>query len=224
MLTNKIIVVEDDQDVGMYLRDLLSKNGYSVMLLNDGSSAIREIEKNKPDLMILDLGLPTIGGETVCAEVKKLYPDVPVIILTAKGGTSNVVKGLRMGADDYIAKPFEAEELLARMQSALRAYHIGAEVLKVGDLELNNQTLEVSRAGKKITLTAQEFKLLEFLMYNKGRVLSRDLILNRIWNNWSEIETRVIDVYIGYLRKKVDAGFKKKLIQSVRGFGYAIRE
>jgi DNA-binding response OmpR family regulator len=224
MLANKVVIIEDDNDVGTYLRDLLSKNHYIVKLLKDGSTAIKQIEQNRPDLVILDLGLPTVGGETVCAEVKNMYPDLPIIILTARAGSSNIVKGLKIGADDYIGKPFESEELLARMQAVLRAYHINGGKLKVDNLELDNRTMEVTRNGKNINLTAQEFRLLEYLMNNKGHVLSRDLILNKIWNNWSEVETRVVDVYIGYLRKKIDAGYKKKLIQSVRGFGYAIKE
>lgn len=224
MLNNKIVVVEDDRDIGYYIRDLLSEHGYSVHLLDAGLAAIKQVEKTKPDLLILDLGLPDVGGETVCAEVKKIYADLPIIILTARGGTTDIVKGLSLGADDYIGKPFESAELLARVQATLRARHSQGIVLQVRDLVLNSETMEVVRGKKNIRLTAQEFKLLEYLMNNKGRVMSRDIILNRIWDNWSEVDTRVVDVYIGYLRKKIESGFKEKLIHSVRGFGYSIKE
>lgn len=220
----KILVVEDDADLGLYLKMFLSEKGYTVKLLTDGAAAIKQIENNRPDLVILDLGLPKIGGETVCRESKKIYPDLPIIILTARDGTSNIVKGLNIGADDYVAKPFESEELLARISAAMRAYNTQTNKLVVADLELDAVSITVKRGTKTIKLTSQEFKLLEYLMSNKNRVLSRDLILNRIWDNWSEVETRVVDVYIGYLRKKIDTGFKKKLIQSVRGFGYLIKE
>lgn len=224
MITTKVLIVEDNQDIGQFLRDLLVDEGYAVELIRDGTEAIKTIERNRPDIVLLDLGLPNIGGETVCIEAKKIYPDLPVIMTTAKDGTNNIINGLDVGADDYLVKPFEGAELLARMKATLRAYHKKEDVLQIADLKLNNTTMEVSRSGKKITLTAQEFKLLEYLMNNKGRVLSRDNILNRIWDSWSEVETRVVDVYIGYLRKKIDANYPKKLIVSVRGFGYSIKD
>lgn len=220
----KILVVEDDEAIGKFLEELLTENAYTVKLESHGIRAIKQMEKIRPDLLLLDLGLPELGGETVCKEAKKMYPDLPVIILTARQGTSNVVKGLHLGADDYIPKPFEADELIARIEAALRAYNLQEAILKVDDLELNNKTMEVRRGEKKISLTAQEFRLLEYLLLNKGRVLSRDNILNRIWNNWADVETRVVDVYIGYLRRKIDNGHTKKLIQSVRGFGYTIKD
>lgn len=225
MSTNStIIVVEDDQDIREYLRDVLLEKDFIVEAVGDGVTALKQIKKLHPDLVVLDLGLPTMGGESVCKEAKRLYPELPIIILTAKNATSDVVKGLNFGADDYIAKPFEIDELLARIHARLRAKGGSEEKLTVGDLELDTKTLEVRRENKIITLTPQEFKLLEYLMNNKGRVLTRDTILNRIWLYSPDIDTRVVDVYVGYLRKKIDAGFTKKLLRSVRGFGYMIRE
>ncbi len=147
-----------------------------------------------------------------------------MVILTAKDAVSDIVQGLNLGADDYITKPFVADEFLARLNARLRKQGATDTILKIADLELNNKTLEVIRSGKRIQLTPQEFKLLQYLMTNKGRILTREMILNRIWLYSSEVETRVVDVYMGYLRKKIDSDFPKKLLHSVRGFGYVIRE
>ncbi len=224
-MANSIIVVEDNADLRDFIKDKLLDSGYSVKGVNDGVVALRLIKKSPSDLVILDLGLPTMGGETVCAEIKKMYPDIPIIILTAKGTTDDIVKGLNLGADDYISKPFEMVELLARVKAHLRAHNTTDDSrLKVGDLEMDTKTVEVTRKGKKIKLTPQEFKLLHYLMSNQGKVLTRDMILNRIWIYSYDIETRVVDVYMGYLRKKIDASFNKKLLHSIRGFGYMIKE
>lgn len=221
-MINKLIVVEDDPGIQEYLKELLLDNGYSVETSPDGIDALSKLKKSHPDLVILDLGLPNMAGETVCLEIKKKYPDIPIIILTAKDTTTDVVNGLNLGADDYITKPFVAEVLLARVKARLRS--TTDEKVHVADLELDNKTLEVKRNGKLIPLSPQEFKLLQYLVSNKGRVLTREMILNRIWLYSYEVDTRVVDVYIGYLRKKIDSGFKKKLIHSVRGFGYILKE
>ena len=144
-------------------------------------------------------------------------------MLTGSDQTSDVVRGLSLGADDYITKPFEGSELLARVKARLRERGLQDKSLIVADLELNTETLQVRRGNREISLTPQEFRLLEYLMLNANRVLSRDMILSRVWQTTPDIETRVVDVYVGYLRKKIDQGESDKLIQSVRGFGYAIR-
>lgn len=222
MMVSKILVVEDDTGIQEFLRELLLDNGYAVETALDGVAGLNLIKKSQPDLVILDLGLPNVAGEAVCIEIRKKYPDLPIVILTAKDDVSDVVKGLNLGADDYITKPFVADELLARIRARLRH---GEDVkLQVGDLEMNNKTFEVKRSGKLIQLSPHEFKLLQYLISNKGRVLTREMILNRVWLYSYEVDTRVVDVYIGYLRKKIDSDYKKKLIHSVRGFGYMIKE
>src|SRR5258708_33406106 len=223
-MVNTILVLEDDQGLQKYLKELLLDNGHSVQTSADGIAALNTIEKTIPDLVILDLGLPNMSGEAVCLEIRKKYPELPVIILTAKDSISDIVQGLNLGADDYMTKPFVADELLARIKARLRQNSNGDAAMKVGDLELDNKTLEVKRAGKPIQLTPQEYKLLQYLMSNKGRILTREMILNRVWLYSPDIETRVVDVYMGYLRKKVDSEAEKKLIHSVRGFGYMIKE
>lgn len=222
-MTYTILVVEDDRGLQKYLKELLLDNGYNVQLAGDGIQALESLGKMEPDLIVLDLGLPNMSGEAVCTEIRKKYPALPVIILTAKDSVSDIVQGLNLGADDYITKPFVADEFLARIKARLRQLGSGETKLIIDDLTLDTKTLEVTRAGEQIQLTPQEFKLLQYLMSNKGRILTREMILNRIWLYSSEVETRVVDVYMGYLRKKIDEKHNKKLLHSVRGFGYVIR-
>lgn len=223
-MAKTILIVEDDLGLQKYLKELLFSNGYSVQTASDGAQALNSVEKLPPDLIILDLALPNMSGESVCLEIRKKYPDLRVIILTAKDGVTDIIHGLDLGADDYMTKPFLADELLARIKARLR-YKDGSDIrLKVDDLELDAKTFETKRDNQTIQLTPQEFKLLQYLMNNKGRILTREMILNRVWLYAPNIETRVVDVYMGYLRKKVDSGYNKKLLHSVRGFGYMIKE
>jgi DNA-binding response OmpR family regulator len=223
-MPQSVLVIEDDKGLQKYLRELLLDNGFSVQTADDGIAALETLGKSDPDIVVLDLGLPNMSGETVCLEIRKKYKDLPIIILTAKDSIQDIVQGLNLGADDYMTKPFVADEFLARIKARLRKLGEGDTKLKIADLELDNKTLEVIRGGKLIQLTPQEFKLLQYLMSNKGRILTREMILNRIWLYSSDVETRVVDVYMGYLRKKVDQGHTKKLLHSVRGFGYVIKE
>lgn len=222
-MVKKILIIEDDSGLQRYLKELLINNDYCVQALFDGTSALSTINHISPNLILLDLGLPNMPGEEVCKEIRKKYPDLPIIILTAKDSVPDIVQGLNIGADDYMTKPFIADELLARIKARLRHNGADEDKLRVDSLELDSKSLEVKRDNKTIQLTRQEFKLLEYLMNNKGRVLTREMILNRVWLYSQDIETRAVDVYIGYLRKKIDTNFKKKLIQSIRGFGYVIK-
>jgi len=219
-----VLIVEDDEGIQTYIKELLLDNGYAVEIASDGVEALNKIKRVPPELIVLDLGLPNLSGESVVTEVRKKYPDLPVVILTARDNTSDIVHGLELGADDYITKPFAGEVLVARIHARLRAKEGENSVLSVGDLEMNTKTLEVKRGDKVIPLSQKEFQLLQYLLSNKGRVLTREMILNRIWLYSSHIETRVVDVYMGYLRKKIDADHDHKLIHSVRGFGYMIKE
>ena len=193
-------------------------------MAGDGVVALNIVEKTPPDLVLLDLGLPNMTGEAVCTQLKKHYPQIPVLILTARDSTSDIVSGLNIGADDYMTKPFDAEELLARIKARLRSVGVSDAKLSIDSLELDPNTMEAKRSGQPISLTPQEFKLLHYLMANQGRVLSREMILSRVWSYSPDVESRVVDIYIGYLRKKIDQGFPKKLIKSVRGFGYMVKE
>lgn len=223
-MTKTILVVEDQEDLQTYLKEFLMENDYVVQVAGDGISALAMIKKTKPDLVLLDLGLPNMSGESVCLEIRKNWPDLKVIILSARNDTQDIVKGLDLGADDYVTKPFQLNELLARVRARLRQEPQKNNIKKVADLELNQETHEVKRAGNLITLSPTEFKLLDYLMANKGKVITREMILNRIWSASPDIETRSVDIYIGYLRKKIDSEQKTPLIKSVRGFGYMIKE
>lgn len=219
-----ILVVEDNEDLQEYLRGLLTENDYVVKTTSYGKKAYSMVEKTQPNLILLDLNLPDVAGEVLCRQIKDEYPEVSIVMLTAKDSVESKIQGLKDGADDYITKPFSSEELIARIKTRLKNDFSEESILKIGDLELNKRTIEVKRGDKTISLTPQEFKLLEYLMNNKNVVLTRDMILNRIWLYSPDVESRVVDVYVGYLRKKIDGGFDKKLIQSIRGFGYTIKE
>ncbi len=219
----KILVVEDDQAIRECIRDILIENNYLVDAAEDGVKALTLLKKQTPDLVILDLGLPKIAGESVLQEIKKTFSSLPVIILTAKNHTEDVVNAFKLGADDYISKPFELQELVARIKVKLKDDALNSKIAIHG-LVLDVQKVYVERDGKEISLSPHEFKLLHYLMLNKGKVLSREMILNRIWQYSYDVDSRVVDVYIGYLRKKIDSKFNKKLINSVRGFGYVIKE
>jgi DNA-binding response OmpR family regulator len=223
-MVSKILLVEDDKDLQESLKELFVEAGYFVKTASDGVEALKQVNNNEFDLVILDLGLPIMSGESVCLEIRKKFPDMRIIILTAKDTTPDIISGLNLGADDYITKPFVVDELLARVKARLRFRSGQEETLTVADLVLNGSTYEVKRGNTEIKLTPQEFKLLQCLMSNKGRVLTRDTILNKVWLYAQDVETRVVDVYMGYLRKKIDAQSSKKLIHSVRGFGYVIKE
>ncbi len=217
-----ILIVEDDKDLSTYIQEVLTSQRYTVHAAHQGSKALKLVDEIRPSLVVLDLTLPDIDGETVCQHIKSKYPHIPIIMLTAKNKTEDIVAGLQNGADDYITKPFHAEELIARVQTRLRSPENNA-VLSIGDLEMNTQTFEVSRAGKKIPLTHTEYTLLHYLLLNQGRVITREMILSNVWSYSPDVESRVVDVYIGYLRKKLEANAQAKLIHSIRGFGYVLK-
>ncbi len=223
-LMKTVLVVEDNNELRDYLKKLLIDNDYATKVAGDGTSALKTIRSSPPDLVILDLGLPDISGETVCKEIKKDFQETQVIILTARSQSADAVASLNLGADDYMSKPFDGAELIARIKARFRSTGAQKEILQIADLVLNSDTFEVKRNKKLIPLTQKEFELLHYLMINKGRVLTREMILNKVWLYSPDIESRVVDVYVGYLRKKIDSGQKKKLIHSMRGFGYTVKE
>lgn len=222
-MSKNILIAEDEDIIRGYVKDILAENGFMVHAASDGAQALSMIKKIVPDLVVLDLGLPKVSGEAVFAEIKKSFPKLPIIILSARNKPRDIVEGFNLGADDYVSKPFTGEELMARINARLKGTTIPSR-LQIADLVLDQNTFEAKRGKKDLELTPTEFRLLEYLMNNKGRVLTREMILNKIWQSSPDIETRVVDVYVGYLRKKVDEGFDNKLIKSVRGFGYTVKE
>ncbi len=221
-MTPSILVIEDDPDMLRFLKTVLREHDFFVKTAGKATEALNIVERFEPDLTLLDLGLPDIDGQALCRSLKKKFPDSQIIILTAQDDVNAKVKSFEGGADDYLTKPFEPEELVARIKARLKKDK-RQEDLKVGDLTLNPRTIEVKRGEREVVLTPLEFKLLEYLMINSGEVLSRDMILNRIWLYSEDVDTRVVDVYIGYLRRKIDKGQKVKLIHSIRGFGYTVK-
>jgi heavy metal response regulator len=221
----RVLIVEDEQKVAAFIRRGLKEEGYAVDTAADGQEGFYLASSNPYDIILLDLMLPALDGLTFCRKLRAQRNLTPVIMLTAKDEVSDKVKGLDAGADDYLTKPFSFEELLARIRAVLRK---GARqqqtLLQVGDLSLDLLTHKVARSGREIELTAKEFALLEYLMRNPGTVVTRTMISEHVWDINFDTFTNVIDVYINYLRKKVDAGHLPKMIHTVRGRGYLLKE
>lgn len=220
----RILVIEDEKKIADFIKRGLKEEGYAADVAYDGEQGQFLAKTNNYDLILLDLMLPKIDGLTLCKNLKREGLTVPIIMLTAKDTVDDKVAGLDTGADDYITKPFVFEELLARVRAVLRKKDSGQTTkLKVGDLLLDLVTHRVSRAGKEITLTAKEYALLEYLMRNAGVIVTRTMISEHVWDIDFDTFTNVIDVYINYLRNKIDADHKKKLIHTIRGRGYTLK-
>ena len=218
-----VLVVDDDHRITNFVKRGLEAEGYRVDVASDGNQGL-EYGRNPYNLIILDLLLPGMNGTEVCQSLRNNHIQTPILMLTARDGLQDKVEGFRHGADDYLTKPFAFEELLARMHALLRRgiYKEPSLHLRVGTLCLNKETREVTRDDSPITLTAKEFALLEFLMAHPDRPLSRTMILEQVWGYHHDTRTNVVDVYIRYLRNKVDKAFPQKLIQTVRDIGYKI--
>jgi two-component system, OmpR family, response regulator MprA len=222
----KILVVDDERAVRDSLRRALELQGYEVELASDGTEALERLAANgQPDAVVLDILMPGIDGLEVCRQIRRRGYSIPVLMLTARDAVGDRVEGLDAGADDYVVKPFALEELLARIRALLRRASPTTDgVLRFADLELDTGTREVRRNGDKIELTRTEFNLLELFMVNPRQVLTRSIIFERVWGYDFGFASNSLDVYIGYLRRKTEAGGKPRLIHTVRGVGYALRE
>jgi DNA-binding response OmpR family regulator len=218
----RVLVIEDDDYTARLLKLQLEHRDLEVRCEYDGPSGLKAAMQFDPDVIVLDIMLPGLDGVGVLKELRRRSDQVPVIMLTARDTPLDKVYSLDTGADDYLTKPFSMEELLARIRALLRRVG-GDEVLRVEDLEVNTATREVKRGKRRLDLTLREYELLEFMARNPRRVLSRDLLLSRVWGQVSGVETNVVDVYVAYLRKKLEAPGEPKLIHTVRGVGYALR-
>ncbi len=220
----RVLVVEDDTDIADVLRRSLRNEGYEVRTSADGVDALEVAAGFVPDLVVLDLGLPRLDGVEVCRRLRE-DGDVPILMLTARAETEDRVAGLDSGADDYLAKPFERQELLARIRALLRRRPPrGAASLEVADLQLNPDTREVRRGGREIELTNREFELLEFLMRNERLVVSRERLLDEVWGYDPMAATNTIDVFISNLRRKLEDGGAPRLLHTKRGAGYVLKD
>ncbi|MGP0108190.1 MAG: response regulator transcription factor [Acidimicrobiales bacterium] len=221
----RVLVVEDDPAVSGALNRALRLEGYEVTLATDGPPALEEIAIRPPDAMILDIGLPTIGGLDVCRRLRSAGDDTPVLMLTARDAINDRVQGLDAGADDYLVKPFALAELLARLRALLRRRPEDAgDVLHFADLSLDPVTREARRGDRQFTLTRIEFDLLELLLRHPRQVLTRELILDRVWGYTFDSGTNSLAVYVGYLRRKTELDGEPRLIHTARGVGYVLRE
>jgi DNA-binding response OmpR family regulator len=219
----RILIVEDNRSIARFVELELKHRNFVVRCAYDGQEALKQLEKLRPELIVLDIMLPKMDGVGVLNRIRQQGNRTPVIMLTARDSILDKVHSLNHGADDYLTKPFDVEELAARIQALLRRVE-GAEILRVGDLEIDTATREVRRGEREITLTHREYELLEFMAKNPRRVLSRDFLLSRVWEQEFGIPTNVVDVYVGYVRKKVDTDGEPKLIHTLRGAGYALKE
>jgi DNA-binding response OmpR family regulator len=223
-----ILIIEDEINIINFIRQGLEEEGYKILVAYDGQTGIEMLHNNHIDLVILDIIIPKINGFDVCKKIRDMgYKEIPILLLTALSRTDNIVKGLDMGADDYLTKPFKFDELKARIRTLLRRKNLTQEhsdVLSIADLELDQNYKTVKRADKEIVLTSTEFRLLEHFLMNPRKVMSRVDLLESVWGIEFNINTNVVDVYVNYLRNKIEKGFDSKLIHTVIGMGYMIKE
>jgi two-component system, OmpR family, copper resistance phosphate regulon response regulator CusR len=221
----KILLIEDEQRVASFIRKGLEENGIQVAQAYDGTTGLNMALGDSYDVIILDIVMPGINGLEVCKKIRQEQGyKTPVLMLTALSTTDDLVGGLSIGADDYLPKPFKFRELIARVSALARRKTIVHRVLSAGDLRVDTESKEVSRGEKQIELTAREFRLLEYLLVNKNRVVSRPEILENVWDVNHDLGTNVVEVYINYLRKKIDHDFPAQLIKTIVGMGYTIKD
>lgn len=222
----KVLVVEDEPKVASFIKQGLEEQSYNVSVAYDGFFGHKLATENEYDAIVLDLMIPYMNGLEVCQKLREEGIKTPILMLTALGSTDDKVTGLESGADDYLVKPFEFKELIARLRALSKRFTDSmhtSKVLKIADLEMNLDQKSVRRAGKSIDLTAKEYSLLEFLLRNKHKVVSRSEISEKVWDIHFDTGTNVIDVYVNFLRKKVDKDFSQKLIHTMVGMGYVIK-
>ena len=218
----RILVVDDDAMVATTIQRVLRPEGYEVEVALGGAAALERVERRRPDLVILDVMMPGVDGLEVCRRLRA-RGDLPILLLTARGGTTDRVRGLDTGADDYLVKPFAYAELLARVRALLRRAAPAARALTFADVTMDLDTRQVSRGGRIVGLTAKEFALLEHFLRHPRQVLTREQLLDAVWPG-EETDDNVVAVYVGYLRAKLEDGDRPRLLQTMRGFGYSLRE
>lgn len=227
MSQTKVLIIEDEPKVASFIKKGLEENHYEAVIAYDGVSGVNMAVKGNYSAIVMDINLPAMNGYEACKKIREQHIDIPVLMLTALSTTDDKLAGFDSGADDYLVKPFEFRELLARIKALLKRNQQTTQpvtILNVADLELNTDSKIVKRNNTKIDLTAKEYSLLEFLMRNKGRVISRSEIAEKIWDITFDTGTNVIDVYINFLRKKIDKDYSVKLIHTHIGLGYVLKE
>ena len=227
MLETHILIVEDELRLAEILQKQLQESGFKADVANDGYVGKRMIENAEYDLVVLDINLPLMNGYELCKEIRKKNSKIPIIMLTALGTSENKLIGFEAGADDYVLKPFDFRELLARINVFLKRKNVAipeSRKLSIADFEMDLDRKTATRAGKKIDLTSKEFALMETFLLNKNKLLSREFIIEKVWDLDFETGTNIIDVYVNYLRKKIDKNFEPKIIHTKFGFGFYCSE
>ena len=221
----RITLIEDEKQLANIVKKGLEEEGYSVDVAHDGEEGLYMVENYPSDVVILDIMLPLLDGISILSSMRKKGIKTPVLLLTAKDTITDKIKGLDSGADDYLTKPFEFGELLARIRALIRRKaDIKDTVIRIGDLEINTANREIKRGGKTIQLSAKEYAMLQYMAYNKDKIVSRTDLIEHIYDENFDVNSNVLDVYVNFLRNKIDKGFKKKLIHTVRGAGYILKE
>jgi DNA-binding response OmpR family regulator len=223
----KVLLVEDEENVASFIKKGLRNEGFDIDIAYDGMMGWRLYDNNQYDIVILDINLPKINGFDLCREIKNMEKSQPILLLTALDSITDKESGFEAGADDYLVKPFEFRELVLRIRALIRrgkSFENTGKTIQIDDLVLNTAARIVTRGGNRINLTAREYTLLEYLMLNTGKVVSRVDISEKVWDIRFDTNTNVIDVYINYLRKKIDSGYSRKLLHTVIGMGYMIKE
>jgi two-component system, OmpR family, copper resistance phosphate regulon response regulator CusR len=225
---NRVLIVEDDQRIAQNISRGLQEKGFETEIAYDGMIGNKLAAANEYDLVILDINLPSMNGYEVCKNIRQRNPNIPILMLTALGETEDKIEGFGVGADDYIVKPFDFRELLARINVFLKRSHPEITpviaVQRIADLEINSNTRTVNRAGHSIDLTPKEFLLLEYLIQHRGRAISKTELAEKVWDSSIDTNTNVVEVYINFLRKKIDRDFEVKLIHTKSGVGYILKE
>ncbi|HEY4787726.1 MAG TPA: response regulator transcription factor [Bacteroidales bacterium] len=227
MSMNKILIVEDEPKVAAFIKMGLEEHDYTADIAYDGATGKSLALSGNYDLILLDINLPVLNGFQLCAIIRETNTSIPILILTALGRMEDKLQGFECGADDYLPKPFDFKELLARIKSLLKRVQLRpsvAGIIKIADLEINRDAKTVSRNGKSIDLSSREFNLLEYLALNKGKVISRTELLEKVWGQKFDVSSNVVDVYINFLRHKMDTGFASQLIQTRVGLGYVLKD
>ena len=222
-----VFLIEDESKVAAFISKGLEENGYTTTVVSDGASAKKQIDSQSFDLIIMDVMLPDMSGIEVCRQMRKAGVNIPILILTALDNVNNKVKGLQAGADDYLVKPFHFSELLARIEALLRRFkrsQTDDQFICFSDLSLDTWSKVAEREGVQITLTAKEYTLLELFMRHPNKTLSREYIAEKVWSIDFDTGTNFIDVYVNYLRKKIEKGFRSKLIHTIIGMGYILKD
>ena len=221
----RITLIEDEKQLANIVKKGLEEEGYSVDVAHDGEEGLYMVENYPSDVVILDIMLPLLDGISILSSMRKKGIKTPVLLLTAKDTITDKIKGLDSGADDYLTKPFEFGELLARIRALIRRKaDIKDTVIRIGDIEINTGNGEIKRGGKTIQLSAKEYAMLQYMAYNKDKIVSRTDLIEHIYDENFDANSNVLDVYVNYLRNKIDKGFKKKLIHTVRGAGYILKD